>query len=206
MRRILTCNTRIMFTRHREEGNFLFCTVLHVCTHRSNSRPPAASECAEYRTRAGSTVSGDTQSQAASKSDKGRRNAASQQSRCALRRHDVAQPKSRAAKARESWCPCCGRKRMHRERSAALDQGQARGCRESAGGWCLPGYYEAQSAPSGRGDADHAEGGEVEPRCRRPLRQSWPSTRRAAPPARRPQLRHAGLERLERLKRPSHLS
>ena len=172
-----------------------------VFAHRSNARPPAASECAEVGTRAGSIVSGDTQSQTACKSDQGRRNAASQQSCCALRRHDVAQPKSRAAKARESWCPCCGRKRMHRERSAALDQGQARGCRESAGGWCLPGYYEAQSAPSGRGDADHAEGGEVEPRCPRPRRYPRPSARRAPPPGRRPAVSLHGSELPRRLQR-----
>ena len=82
----------------------------------------------------------------------------------------------------------------------ALGKDHARGCRVSAGGWCLHCATGATGgSPKGSGNAAHAEGRKVAQRCRRPRRRPRPSTRRAAPPARRPQQRHAGLEHLERL-------
>ena len=148
-----------MFTRHREAGNILFCTrITRVHTPEQLSAPSSLRMRGILHPRWQHSEWGHTEPSSVQIRPGTPKCGLPTVSCCALRRHDVAQPKSRAAKARESWCPCCGRKRMHRERSAALDQGQARGCRESAGGWCLPGYYEAQSTPSGRGDADHAEG------------------------------------------------
>ena len=82
MRRFITSYTRTLLTRHRERVNLL--SVLQriscVCAHRSNARPPAASACAKMGTRSGSTASGETQGQEASKSDQARPHAASQQS------------------------------------------------------------------------------------------------------------------------------
>ena len=67
--------------QHRERVHIL--SVLQriscVCAHRSKSRPPAASACAEMDTRSGSTACGDTQGQRSSQSDQARPDAASQQ-------------------------------------------------------------------------------------------------------------------------------
>ena len=67
--------------QHRERVNFL--SVLQriscMCAHRSRSRPPAASTCAEMGTRSGSTACGETQGQESSRSDQARPDAASQQ-------------------------------------------------------------------------------------------------------------------------------
>ena len=191
MRRFITSYTRTLLTRHRGCANILSVLQRISCVfaHRSNARPPAASACAEMDTRSGSTASGETQGQEASKSDQARPHAASQQSsrahttpltRCST--SEVARRQStpkmvpglraqadawgKVSGAREGPCARlsgeCGRLVLTSTRYTPLSC--YRGYRRLPHLWAV-------------GDAVHAEGREVAPRCRRPLRRPRPSTR-----------------------------